>query len=178
MADRPYDKERLKKLIHYVIWKAGARPGFGATKLYKSAWFADARSFVLLGKSITGAEYVRQKHGPIPRYGMLARSELAEVGQISQKRDADGHWHFKALLPANAEWFSSQEREHIDYWTNHIADNHTAASISEESHDLGWEIAKMDEVLPFYSVLASRIKEPNERQMDWAKRRARELGLP
>ncbi|MGO8044955.1 Panacea domain-containing protein [Rhizobium johnstonii] len=178
MPDRPYDKQRLKHLLHYVIWKAGTRPGFGATKLNKAAWFADARSFVLLGKSITGAQYIRQEHGPIPKYGMQVRSELADVGYISQSKDHNGHWQFRALTPAKEEWFSPQEREHIDYWVHHIADNHTAASISEESHDLGWEIAKMNEVLPFYSILASRIKEPNERQMEWAKRRARELGLP
>ncbi|MBW9054844.1 Panacea domain-containing protein [Rhizobium mesosinicum] len=178
MADRPYDKERLKHLIHYVIWKVGARPGFGATKLYKTAWFSDAKSFVLLGKSITGAQYLRQKYGPIPKYGMQVRSELTEMGYIAQSKDADGHWQFRSLIPPKREWFSAGELEHIDYWADHIANNHTAASISEESHDLGWEIAKMNEVLPFHSVLVSRIREPNERQMEWARRRARELGLP
>jgi hypothetical protein len=67
MADRIYDRNRLKNLIHYVIWVAGARANFGATKLYKIAWFSDARQFVLSGKSITGAPYLREKHGPIPR---------------------------------------------------------------------------------------------------------------
>ena len=178
MADRPYDKERLKHLIHYVIWKAGARPDFGATKLYKAAWFSDARSFVLLGQSITGAQYIREKHGPIPRYGMQVRAELASVGYVSQFQDDKGHWHFKAILPASGDWFSDKERENIDYWVKHIAEDHTAATISDQSHDLGWEIAKMGEVLPFHSVLASRIREPNDDEMAWAKKRAKELGLP
>jgi len=54
MTDRAFDRSRLKNLIHYVIWVAGAHANFGATKLYKIAWFSDARRFVLSGQSITG----------------------------------------------------------------------------------------------------------------------------
>lgn len=51
-------------------------------------------------------------------------------------------------------------------------------SISDQSHDLGWEIARMGEVLPFHSVFVGRIKEAEGTQLEWAKRRAKELGLP
>jgi hypothetical protein len=47
------DLEKLKHLIHYVAWKAGKRDWFGATKLYKVLWFADARQLVLTKKPIT-----------------------------------------------------------------------------------------------------------------------------
>ena len=177
VEDRPYDKERLKHLIHYVIWKVGARPDFGATKLYKAAWFSDARCFVLFGQSVTGAQYVREKHGPIPKYGIAIRQELADLGCIQQWKSGNS-WRFNALVPAKPDWFTPKERETIDYWAKHIAEGHTAASISDQSHDLGWEIAQMGEPLPFHSVLADRIRDPNGAQMAWAKQRARELRLP
>jgi hypothetical protein len=30
-----FDREKFKRLVHYVIWRAGGRPGFGAVKLAK-----------------------------------------------------------------------------------------------------------------------------------------------
>jgi len=178
MKDRPYDKERLKHLIHYVIWKVGARPGFGATKLYKSAWFSDARTYILHGHSITGAPYIREKHGPIPKYGIAVRNELAKENAIKQwQHGGKGEWHFKAVTPPEPTWFSEEERKCIDYWSVHIASDHTAASISDESHDYAWEIAPMGEVLPFYSTLAERIRDPNDEELSRMRQRVEALGL-
>ena len=52
-----FDREKFKRLVHYVIWCAGERYGFGAVELNKVLWFSDARAFMLLGKPITGASY-------------------------------------------------------------------------------------------------------------------------
>lgn len=180
MTDRAYDRNRLKNLIHYVIWVAGARPGFGATKLYKAAWFSDARRFILAGKSITGAPYVREKFGPMPRDAWSIRDELVRAGAIRQWKDRyydrEG-WRFKALTPPDANVFTPDEKREIDYWIRHIAEDHTAESISDLSHDYGWEIARQGETLPFYSILAQRVRDPNDEEMAWAKAKAKELGL-
>ncbi|PZV37480.1 Panacea domain-containing protein [Mesorhizobium kowhaii] len=180
MTDRAYDKSRLKSLIHYVIWAAGARPNFGATKLYKIAWFADARRFVLSGQSITGAPYIREKHGPIPRHGMAIREELVKDGAIQQWQDRQrdfSNWKFKALVPPNVNAFTSEEKSVIDYWIKHIDEDHTAASISEQSHNYGWEIARMGEVIPFHSLLAERVREPNDEELEWAKQAVKRIRL-
>jgi len=181
MADREYDRARLKSLIHYVIWVAGARPYFGAIKLYKVLWFSDAKSFILNGKSITGAPYIREKFGPIPRDGMQIRCELVNDGLISQwqnHRAGDLGWHFKAIVGPNVSWMAPNERQLVQYWINHISEDHTAESISDASHDYGWTIARMGERLPFFSILAERVRDPSEEEMLWAKQRAKELGLP
>lgn len=181
MRDRAYDPERLKSLIHYVIWVASLRPQFGAVKLYKSLWFADARCFVLDGQSITGATYIREKYGPIPREGMKLRNELVASGHIKQwqnRASGDLGWHFQSLQKPYLPWLRASEKQCIDYWIKHISEDHTAESISDESHDHGWQIAKMGEPLPFYSTLVERIRDPKGEELEWAKRRARELGLP
>ncbi|MEC5323307.1 Panacea domain-containing protein [Aurantimonas sp. A3-2-R12] len=181
MADRAYDREKLKALVHYVIWKAGSRPNFGATKLYKIAWFSDARCFVLKGRSITGAPYIRQEHGPIPRDGIIVRNELARAGLISQKKLPSFRgeaWSFRSMAPPDPNVFEGYERAEIDWWIKHIDEDHTATSISDESHDYGWEIAQTGEKLPFVSILAQRVREPNQEELAWARTRARELSLP
>jgi hypothetical protein len=178
MTDRTYDIERLKSLIHYVVSVAGARANFGAVKLNKVLWFSDARCFVLYGASITGAPYQRQKYGPIPRDGMAARDHLVAENAISQWRGTGGEWVFKALVKPSMNFMNGNEKAQVDYWIRHIDADHTAATISEESHDYGWDIAKIGENLPFHSVLAQRVRSPNSGEMEWAKSRAKELGLP
>lgn len=177
MADRQYDRERLKHLLHYVIWEAGRRAGFGAVKLYKVAWFADARRFLLTGQSITGAEYIREKHGPIPREGIVLRNQLASSRKIEQWRGTGGEWVFKAIEPPVPNVFDRDELQTIDFWVKEIDGKHTATSISDLSHDYAWEIAGMKERLPFTSFMASRGREPNPQEVSRLRDRAKELGL-
>lgn len=180
MPDRAYDRNRLKNLIHYVIWAAGSHPKFGATKLYKIAWFADARRYMLSGQSITGAPYIRETHGPIPRDGMSIRNQLVSEGAIQQWEDRvydKPVWRFKLLQKPDQHWFSEAEKADIDYWIKHIVEDHTAESISDETHDYAWQIAKMKEPLPFTALLASRIREPNEEERKRHLARAKQLGL-
>jgi hypothetical protein len=59
----------------------------------------------------------------------------------------------------------------------HIAEDHTAESISDESHDYAWEIAKMGEPLPYYSFLASRLRDPTEDELRKARGRTGSLGI-
>jgi hypothetical protein len=170
------DLDRLKRLIHYVAWKAGRNDWFGATKLYKVLWFADARRFVLAKKPITGATYIREKFGPVPKYAMTARKQLEAEGAIRTRKEGS-LTRIIALKPPDLSPFSTEELQTVDYWIRNIDENHTAQSISDESHDYAWEIAKMGEELPLYAVLANRIREPSDRELDKLRTRAKELGL-
>jgi hypothetical protein len=170
------DLERLKRLIHYTAWKAGKKDWFGATKLYKVLWFADARQFVLTKKSITNAVYIREKYGPVPKYGKLAREQLQKEGAIRISQE-DKLTRIVALKPPDVSIFSKDELETVNYWIEHIDRHHTAKSISDESHDYAWSIAELGEELPLHAILANRIREPNDEEAARLKRRAKELGL-
>ncbi len=174
-----FDKEKFKRLVHYVVARAGHRDGFGATKLNKVLWFSDARQYVLNGLSITGAEYTRQEFGPVPKAIMMARTELQNEGKIRvtpQRSKYEGTRFTSLVAPADVR-FAEGEKQTVDYWIKHIAEDYTAGSISEESHDYAWEIAKMGEALPYHAYLASRVREPNEDEMKWARASAERLGL-
>lgn len=172
--------EKLKDAFHYVIARVGARAGFGATKLYKVLWFAEARSFVLTGSPIFGTDFIREKHGPVPRDAMRIRGELVSEGRAKIWRDSWHNrniWRFKALTDPQMEKFSSAELETLNFWIKHIDEDHTAESISEESHDYGWEIAKLGEVLPVHAFLAQRLREPTLDELKRAQRRFGHLGI-
>jgi hypothetical protein len=170
------DLEKLKRLIHYVAWKAGARDWFGATKLYKVLWFADARQFVLTKKPITGAVYIREKYGPVPKHAMIARAQLEKEGAIKSAKEGK-LTRIVALVAPDVSMFSTDELKTVDYWIEYIDKEHTAKSISEATHDYAWDIAQMGEEIPLYAILANRIREPSERELGRLRQRAKDLGL-
>lgn len=176
-----FDKEKFTALILYVIWKAGDSPGFGATKLNKVLWFSDARSYMLHGKPITGATYIREKFGPVPREFMPIKNEMTHNRQIEAWTDqyySRPITKFRVLEQPQTGSFTEEERQIVDWWLTHIDEEHTADSISEQSHDYAWEIAEMGEVIPLYAIFANRIRAPKGKELEWAKAEAERLGLP
>jgi hypothetical protein len=178
----PFDKEKFKTLVLYIIWRAGHRDGFGATKLNKVLWFSDARSYMLHGKPITGATYIREKRGPVPKQVMPIRAELEREGLLEIKDEPYYNrqitrFRFMGNVPPDISRFTSEELQIIDWWIKHIDEDHTANSISEQSHDYAWEIAEMGEELPLYAVFAGRIRAPRGKELEWARAEAERLGL-
>jgi hypothetical protein len=175
-----FEHGKFKALLHYVVWKAGDIDGFGATKLYKILWFSDARAYMLFGTPITGETYIREKYGPLPQHAITVLKELANDGAIRISQD---EYFNKPIRRFHSERvpdklsLDAKQRDIVDYWIKHIAEEHTAASISEESHDYAWEIAKLGEVIPYHAIFANRIRDPDGDELAWAVRRAKELGL-
>lgn len=175
-----FDREKFKRLLHYVSWKAGKRDWFGATKLYKVLWFADARQYTLTGSSITGETYIREKFGPIPKHGIEIRRELRREYITTEypnvRNDGDVTRIVSEVTP-DLSIFTTEELQIVDWWIEHIDKNHTAKSISDRSHDYVWEIAKMGEELPYFALRVSRIQEPEDGDLVRLKQRAKDLGL-
>jgi Protein of unknown function (DUF4065) len=171
-----FDKQKFKHLVHYIIWKVGKDDWFGATKLNKVLWFVDARAYVLTGKPITGETYTRGEFGPVPQHIMPIRGELEREGAIKVTQEGE-LTRLIPTRPAQPNWFSETELQSIDWWATHISRNHTAASISEETHDYAWQVAKMGEILPLYAYRVARVQEPTAEDVERLKARAKELGL-
>ena len=176
-----FDRNKFKALLHYVIWKAGDRDGFGATKLYKVLWFSDARAFMLHKEPITGETYIREKFGPLPKHALAAIKELENEGAIRVWNDKHFNQQiqrFQSLRAPDRLALKDEQRAIVEYWIKHIDQDHTATSISEESHDTAWEIAKLGEEIPYHAIFANRVRDPEGKELEWAIARAKELGLP
>jgi hypothetical protein len=175
-----FDRDKLKALVLYVIWRTGNVRDFGVTKLNKVLWFSDARSFEAFGRSITGETYIRQKYGPVPKHVDEIIGELQEDGFIQTWTEPYFDFEvkrYKAHAPPDTTMFSADELGFIDWWIKHVSEQHTAGSISELSHDYGWEIARMGEELPFHAFLAKRVRQPREPdEIEWAEDTARRRG--
>jgi hypothetical protein len=176
-----FDREKFRALVLHILWRTSHYEDFGATKLNKVLWFSEARSFQAYGKPITGETFIRDKHGPRAQHAKALCEELEIAGLVESVTERFYEYEverYRALQPSDTTVFSSEELSLIDWWTDHIAQYHTAKSISEKSHDYGWEIARMGEEIPLRAFLASRIREPrDEDETIWAKTEAERLGL-
>jgi hypothetical protein len=171
-----FDRPKFKQLVHYIVWKVGKQDWFGATKLNKVLWFVDARAYALTGRPITGETYTRGQFGPVPAHILPVRSELERERTIKISKQGN-LTRIVALIPADPGWFIGSELQTIDWWADHIAKEHTATSISEETHDYAWQIAREGEELPLYAYRVARVREPTEEDLERLRKRAKELGL-
>lgn len=174
-----FDRAKFKVLVLYVIWRTGGVADFGAIKLNKVLWFADARTFEAFGQSITGETYVRRKFGPVPKHIDDVVAELQHEGAIQTWTEPLFEFEvkrFAAHQPPDMSAFSPDELGFIDWWIKHVAEHHTAKSISEKSHDYGWKIAKEGEELTYSAFLAKRLRGPRDgEELEWANKAALEV---
>lgn len=177
-----FDPNKFDNLVHYIIWQCPDMDKLGSVKLQKILWKADTEHYVLKGEPITGARYLKRQYGPATNELLPARERLKERGQIDFWRDDKfaGDYPkdaYKAVEPPSANFLTKEQRRIVDYWIKEICLKHTANSISEETHDLAWEIANMGEELPMEAALVGRAREPEGEELERVKKRARELGL-
>jgi len=152
-----FTRERFKSLVHYICWKTDDPAKLGATKLNKICWLSDFTAFYQTGRPITDARYVKRQFGPVPNAAPSALRELQQEGNLSIKEVAFHGLPKKEFIPLtqpNMEAFSDQEIEIIDRATAYVCNEHTAASISEVSHDHIWQAAADGEEIPLFTVFA------------------------
>lgn len=176
-----FDREKFKALVLYVIWRTSHTDAFGTTKLNKVLWFSEARSFEAFGKPIAGETFVRDKFGPRSKNVRTICAELEDEGLIETFTERVFDYEatrYRSLHPADTTQFTAEELGLVDWWIKQVAEKHTATSISQLSHDYGWEIARMGEELPLRALLASRIRPPHtDEEISWAEEEAARHGL-
>lgn len=164
------NRTKMEALVHYVI--ANCDPSrLGATKLSKILWYCDTVAYRMHGESMTGERYVKRQHGPVPYHlvGMLA--EMEKRGLILINTRSKGGYPMKEYVPLrepDLSSLSSDELALIDELRIAICDGHSAASISELTHDEVWDAANMGEDIPMFAVFASRPGEITDAVLEWA----------
>jgi DNA-binding PadR family transcriptional regulator len=149
---------KFKSLVHYVVSRrADDRETLGAVKLNKILWLADLSAYYELGRPITDSRYVKQKFGPVPARVMPALHELERDGAITI-RDTDHYGKQKKEYvvheAGSGDFLKPEERRIVDRIIDDVCDRHTAASVSDASHNHIWKAAEDGEELPLFTVFA------------------------
>jgi uncharacterized phage-associated protein len=136
---------KLSELIVYL----GQHPGvnnLGLTKLWKLIFFIDAKAMRDLGEVVTGSDFIKYEHGPVPSRGDKFLRKLMKSGGInSSQRAVAGKIlnEVRAVRPADLSVFSFEEQQLIDAVCNQLG-RKTAFALSELSHkEPSWHYAKM-----------------------------------
>jgi hypothetical protein len=164
--------DRFKNLVHYVCSLCSADPTkLGAVQLNKALWLSDLKSYYELGQPITHARYVKRQYGPVPSRILPVLRELEQDGLLTMQ-DAD-HFgkrkkEFLVHQSASGDFLSPEENKIVKETVAFVTEEHTAASISEASHDHIWKAAEDGEELPLFTVFARPGKITDE-EREWAR---------
>lgn len=142
---------KLKNLILHL----GSNPhvqNLGATKLWKLIYFIDSTALRELGESVTGSEFIRYDHGPVPSRGEKSLKQLENAGSINVVQENHGSYRMNreiATAEPDASHFSAAEQEIIDRICRSLG-GQTAAALSERSHhEPAWlYAARLDKLSP------------------------------
>ena len=134
---------KLKNLILHI----GANPhvqNLGETKLWKLIYFIDATALRELGQTITGSDFIRYDHGPVPSRGEKSLKQLSRDGDITIVQEQHPSYRINRVVAASApekDVFSAAELELIGRIFRTHGDK-TAAWLSELSHrEPAWHYA-------------------------------------
>jgi uncharacterized phage-associated protein len=140
---------KLSELIVYL----GQHPGvsnLGLTKLWKLIFFIDARALRDLGEPITGSEFIKYEHGPVPSRGDKFLKKLVKSGEVdAAQRSIGGKTlnEIKATRKADCAVFTFEELGLIDAVCGELG-RKSAVALSELSHkEPSWHYATMREKL-------------------------------
>jgi len=167
------DATKLDALVHYICARC-EKPGLlGATKLNKVLWYSDVFAYAQDGQSITGAVYVKQQFGPVPKGIMGARARLEASGAIMETK-ALSHGYsqtqFIACKPADISIFTAAQISLVDSVLEAVCTNHTASSISRLSHDSIWDSAALGEEIPMAAAaFGGHFGDIDDSDMAWAR---------
>jgi hypothetical protein len=126
--------------------------------------------FAFDGCAITGSVYIKQSLGPTSRHLLGALRELQREKAIRVSSDVYFRYRKATYLPnrePDMSGFSADEiaivRDVIDF----VANQNTAKTISEFSHNRAWEMAEFGAEIPYHTAFALFPSEVSDEAVEW-----------
>lgn len=149
------DIPKAKAALHYVLAKVADKPNVGETVMHKLMYFIDFDYYEIHHEHLTGAEYMKNQHGPTMKMLAGILSELEASGDVERTEG----WHgplqqkrFSALTEPDTSLLTEAQICHIDKVLDRLSDMN-ANEISDYSHrDYPWIAAKYGDTLQYKSV--------------------------
>lgn len=149
-------EDKFKALVLYI----GNSPfvnNLGITKLWKLIYFIDAAALRVLGNSVTGSEFIKYEHGPVPGKGEKIIKQMRKNGEVEVIQE--NHHTFRinrivAKIDIQNDVFSLEEISLIEEILQTYGQQ-TASYLSELSHrEPAWHYAaslqKLEPTLMLY----------------------------
>lgn len=131
----PLNTHKLDNLILY-LGKSPHVENLGITKLWKLIYFVDVAFLRETGATLTGSEYIKYDHGPVPSRGDKRLKHLDKEGRVRVKAEDYGSYRQNHVFTVEEgkSGFSAKELPLIDAVCLKYG-RKTASYLSELSHD-------------------------------------------
>lgn len=150
------DSEKLHNLILYVAERCFTDDHFGKAKLHQILWMSEFHHYSLWGEPISGATFLRGRHGPILKDLDAHLRELQNRDQIRMRlrdRFSKSQQRPVPLQRAELGGFSAAEIASVEDIIHEVL-NLTAAQAAEMARAHGAiKAAKQDEEIPYAGSL-------------------------
>ncbi|MHB1697422.1 MAG: Panacea domain-containing protein [bacterium] len=162
-----------QKLINYIASSQYAEK-ISKTKLAKILWYIDSEIFLINKKPLTDYKYKKYPRGPYTKDIDKDIAQLSNFGliKINNKVLPIGYL-VQSFISISNEQFIDLPKDQMDIIDNvikYVAENHTAQSISDKTHDIIWESARNFEEIPVSAFLAKpSLEDINEEDAEWAE---------
>ena len=165
-----FNRDKLKRLIHYVAYRRVDRPEvLDAVKMNKALWYSDQSAYLSTGVPITGDKYIKKAMGPVSSSLKPVVDELESEKLIALRHLESEPINYLALTTPDTSIFSGEEMRMIEDAIELVCDQHTSESISQKSHDIVWELAQLNEEIPYHAIHGGRLDEVDSDDLEWAQ---------
>jgi len=141
--------EKLRSLVLVIAHHPSVR-SLGLTKLWKLIYFVDVRALREHGATITGSEFIKYPHGPVPSRGEKILKAMKREGELrTEQRQHDSYSQTLVIAIApRPDAFTEAEQAVIDGVCRELGGK-TASALSQLSHEepawlMATELAKLD----------------------------------
>lgn len=177
------DRRKFKELILYISQQSESDPNYGSTLLNKLLFFADFLAYAKFGTPITGAEYMRELHGPVPRpvrTPVRVLSEMVRAGELRLRQTPLPRSMTLvtpiALRQPDMSMFSDEERDLVDAVIGSFK-GWTAGKISKYTHEFVlWQSVALNETIPYETIFVSPNQRLTDREVRYGQEIARKRG--
>ncbi|OGS52204.1 MAG: hypothetical protein A3J40_11915 [Erythrobacter sp. RIFCSPHIGHO2_12_FULL_63_10] len=172
-----FDRKKMRAVILRTCHICA--PGdLGAVKLNKVLYFLDMISYAHHREAVTGATYRKRPNGPTSDQLLFALRDMERAGDI-RTESVDYHgflkkeYHPLADVPEGV--LNEAELSLLDDVIDFVCRRNTAKSISDYSHKLPWEMAKMGGEIPYHTAMLLFPMQPSPEAFEAAEDGMREV---
>jgi hypothetical protein len=151
-------REILKNTVLALLAEA---PGLGEIQLRKALVMVDVLNTSYYGKGLTGSEYIKYPHGPVPDdNSWRVIQNMVKEDQIYISETPIGRFTKHGYYLKQDPDYSGFTADQISYIQNaaRFSLTKTAVSLSEMTHDEVYQRTPMGAVIPLTSMLDIRVK--------------------
>ena len=167
-----FNPRKFRSIVHYCCWICEDPRVLDFAKLNWVLWYCERHNYIARGTPLTGATYRKFAAGPLATPTNAAITELEKVGAIA-RRDGGvtGIDRYFAVTKPDISPLDSEQIAMVETIVRTVCFNIASAAVDKRVDDRVFQIARLGEVIPYFTVFGGRAGSLSEHDLAWAIQR-------